>query len=640
MTEPQTLAELVARVRAAPIQPTEAPATPIAGASVATYEPGTVTELVGSREIAAVAGKLAKNKSENKQSVGRAMLRAIRGEVWAPAGARNGTMYQIAAELIEAYPNLDPGSVCEAFSAAISNLNDNHEQSGAPFTEEILYGQLERVQAERQNKLNMIASLGGLVSDAPPVWTAPPEGAPVDTRAAELNAAGFDTLIVLVGAGTYYLRTPDRGTFDWRLLSEKALTTKVINLFGRENGTVITHQDGEFVGVSKLCEVYARMADKVVYDYRSPSTTFDLATCTLHVGLPAETPEPRENVHVAAWLQELAGGTPEDLTELYDWIASTTREYIDRPAAALVISGAKDAGKSLFALAMAGTWGVLPVPLANAVERFNGALLSSPFWHADERMPEEMTEACFRETVPARSRLIEPKGQEKAELHGCGRLMFTLNSVEDLHVGTSRGPDAVDAVAGRIAYFDCSARKAQVLAAQAPLRLPLSFDLDLPAMIGHLRYVQTTVRPREQRFLGARLNNATARAVVMNASVKHSVELIDGICGYLADPLTWEKTYRAGLQWAVPGNNFPIVTRGGKLYVWTSEFAARMHVREFRKIDTLLCGGRVRLRFAGTQNSYREIDLERFLDVCPDALPDLVKTCSVDTHERLGLTAG
>ncbi len=642
MTEPRTLAELVARVRAAPTeQPTSAPA-PI-GAGVATYAT-TGTELITSREIATVAGKLARHKSENKQTVGRAMLRAIKGEVWAGDGHRNTTMYQIAAELIEEYPNLDPSSVCLCFSAAISNA----QLQGSKYTEEKLLSALERVQDERQNRLNMIAALGGLVTSEPPVWptAASPapvtEGgvweqpAPVDTRAAELNAAGYDTLIIRAN-GDFYLRTPDRGTFDWKLSNTLDLRVKMMNLFGRENGTVVTHQDDEFIGVERLCETYARVADTVVHDYSSPSTTYAPATCTLHVGLPATLPAALFDPRIEAWLQELAGGRDGDLKEMYDWIASTTREYIDRPAAAIVISGARDAGKSLWARALAGTWGVLPVKLANAVERFNGALLSSPFWHADERMPEEMTEACFREVVPERVRLIEPKGREKVELRGCGRLVFTINSVDDLHVGTSKGPDAVDAVAGRIAFFDCSGRSEQLALTQNAFRPPGSFDLDIQAIIGHLRWVQDNIQPREQRFLGARLDNTEARALVLNQGTRRIETIVDAVCDYLANPLAWEKTYRQPGQYSVPGAAFPLVTRDGNLYVWASELAARIGVREFRALDSLLTPGRVRLAFGPTRGSYRAVDLERLLAVRPECAPDMIVACSGDTHVRLGL---
>lgn len=661
---PQTLAELVARVRGAPApappqeQPTAPPNVPIPGGAVATISPAppredrgaalgisTATELIGGQEIASLAGKLARHKSENKQSIGRAMLRALRGEVWAPQGSRNATMYQIAAELVEAYPNLDPGSVVLAFSAAISNA----ELQGSKYTPEKLLSALERVQDERSNRLNMMASLGGLVETlapgAPmPVWQAPPAPAgatpdPDAARAGELNAAGFDTLIIRA-CGDFYLRAPDRGTYDWKLTNALDLRVKMTNLFGRENGTVITHVDGEFVGVEKICEVYARVADRVIYDYTSPATTYDLGAATLRVGLPAAPPAAAPDERVHTWLRELAGGSDHDVSELYDWIASTTRTYIDRPAAALVIVGAKDAGKSVFARALAATWGVLPVKLANAVERFNGALLNSPFWHADERMPEEMTEACFRETVPERSRLVEPKGREKVELIGCGRLMFTLNSVDDLHVGSTKGADAIDAVAGRLALFDCSKRAHQIALAHDRLRLPLSFDLDLPAVVSHLRHVQDTHTPRPQRFLGARADASAARAIVINQSARYSDMYVDAICDYLSDPDTWEKAYTLNVsQYAIPGRAFPLVTKDGHLYAWPTEFAARVGSREPKALAVLLAGPeRTLIRYGTVRGSYREIDLERIVALRPDIRAALVDTLSRDTKERLGIT--
>lgn len=612
------------------------------GALVPSPAPGVAfssgSELITGREIAAVAGKLARHKSEDKQAVGRAMLRALKGEVWAGDGHRNTTMYKIAAELVEAYPALDSESVILCFSAAISNA----QLQGSKYTEDKLRSALERIQDERRNRLEMIAALGGLGIEpgAPlPAWpTEPTPDTPgVDPRAAELNAAGWDTLIIRAN-GDFYLRTPDRGTFDWKLTSALDLRTKMVNLFGRENATVVTHQDGEFVGAEKICEVYARVADRTIHDYTSPATTFDLLASTLRVGLPAATPRADYDPRIEHWLTELAGGTQEGRAELYDWIGSTTREYIHRPAAALVIVGARDAGKSLFMLALAATWGVLPVKLANAIERFNGALLSSPFWHADERMPEEMTEACFREIVPERTRLVEPKGREKVELHGCGRLVFTLNSVDDLHVGAAKGADALDAVVGRIAFFDCSGRRRELLAAQDTFRKPGSWDLDLPAMVGHMRWVQENHKPREQRFLGARLDSTAARAVVLNQSTRQAEALLEALCEYLANPAAWECEYKPNGQYSFAGRAYPVVTQDGGLYIWPSEICARLRLRDVRALEPILAHGRTRIRFGLFQGSYRKVDLEKLVSVRPEVREHVVVTCSSDTRERLGLT--
>lgn len=636
MTAPLTLAELVARTRApGPIVPAPPP-TPLSTApELASIGPGAVAayatggaELITGREIAAVAGKLGRSKSDDKQTVGRAMLKALRGEVWAGDGHRNSTMYQIAGELVEAYPNLDPGSVVLAFSAAISNAQLN----GSKYTEEKLESALVRLQEQRGDRIREVSRFGALIRDPQqiiPVWESP-----ADTRAADLNKAGSKTITIRAN-GDYYLRTPDRGTYDWKLTSPGDLQLKLSDIFGIANATLITHQDEVFVGAPQFLEAYGCMADGVAHDYSSPSTTFDVTTRVLSVGLPAVLPIPVQDGRVAAWLLELAGGTENDLTELYDWVASTTREYIHRPAAALVIAGARDAGKSLFAKALAGTWGVLPVKLANAVERFNGALLGSPFWHADERMPEDMTEACFRETVPERERLIEPKGREKVLLRGCGRLMFTLNSVDDLHVGTAKGADAVDAVAGRIALFDCSGRKTGLARTHDALRVPGRWDLDLPAIVGHLRYVQTTVTPREQRFLGARLDGSAARAVVINQSARGAGDFVDIIAEYLDDPESWERDYKPNGSFQIPGRAYPLVTKDGKLYVWGSELAGRLAMRNYhRQLDALLLPGRVRIRFGQFQASYREVDLDRVVSLRPDVYASAVATCAVDTRDR------
>ncbi len=614
-----------------------APPAPVPVAPVSTG-----TEMITSRELATLASSLARSKSADKQSVGRALMRAIKGEIWAQQGQRNATAYQISAEVIETYPGADLVSVVQNFLAAISNA----QTQGSKMTETKWLGMLERVQAERGNRIAMVAASGERLIKALETaasWPTIDPVTPDQIRTLALNTAGIRTLVIRAG-GDYYIRTPDRGTYAWKITNEIDLRTKLVALFGSANATVVTHDKGEFIGPGKFCETYATVAARTIHDYRSPATTYDLETETIHVGLPAILPEPVADLNVHAWLLELAGGEESDLVELYDWISSTTREHIDRPAAALTIVGARDAGKTLFVQALARTWGILPVKLANSIERFNGSLCNSPFWHADERMPEDMTDAAFREIVQERSRLVEPKGREKVELRGCGRLIFTLNSSADLKIGSASGADVIDAVAGRLAYFDCSLRSAQIGAAQDRLRIPGSFDLDMPRIVGHLRWVQETYRPRAQRFFGARQDGSRARRIVLQQAGQYHEQATETLIDYLSEPEVWERSYQStGGQFAAPGSGFPIVIRDRGLWVCLSELAAKIGVRQndlSRALVPFTIEGTTKFQHGAVRNRYRRIDVARMLESKNIARGHelyypIVQTLIKDTQERI-----
>ncbi len=124
----------------------------------------------------------------------------------------------------------------------------------------------------------------------------------------------------------------------------------------------------------------------------------------------------------------------------------------------------------------------------------------------------------------------------------------------------------------------------------------------------------------------------------MNQSVKHSESLLDAISDYLETYDTWERDYRPGGSFSMPGRAFPLVTRDGRLYVWGSELAARIGAKSYlRELEPICTSGRVRLRYGLFRGSYREIDLERLLSVRPELAAHVVKACSGDTHTRLGL---
>jgi hypothetical protein len=691
-----TLAELVARAKAqalAPIQ-TELPASgfnpqvtaprgaPDAGglASLgATQYEGTplAVELITTRELAELAARLTHAKNEHKNTIGRALLRAISGQLWAPDGYRNSTAYQISAECVEAYPNLDAPSAARCFSAAISNA----QSQGSKMTLAKWQGMFERVQADRQTRLNMVGQFAArqsaigeaLEQQARRTWFAPmPEASPlpVPFRAEPVLPSGApqhptDALssvvhsLIIVADGSFYLRRPNEAHYRWRLKDLRSLRIELARQFGVQNQTIVTHDSkGNALPETQFLEVYGSNAHASVYDYSSEHTTWGAERATLHIGFSAELPAPAPSLAVHDWLCALVGqragfepepGQREPVEELYDWIAGCTREHINKPAVALCIVGPAEAGKGVFTLAMAHTWGVLPVKLSNAVERFNASLLSSPFWHADERTPEGLTDDLFRTIVQERVRLVEPKGKEKVELRGCGRMLFTLNDPADFHVGGVEGPDAVQAVSDRVAYYDCRGLEPELRKAQAPLMLS-NGDMDLPRIVAHLRWVQTVwaqenAAPRVQRFLGSRTDREEAKAFVVRQIARNYADVYESLIEYLTQPATWEVGYHADRRQFDDGLRCPLVTQHQCLWVWQTELNKRLANKDPRALRNALkairSGKHTEISFGARKlrADYQEIDLDKLaiaanIEVGSESWNAIVRTVAEDTRVR------
>lgn len=660
-----------------PPQQTLAQATPAPTTSAWQPQPGPSepdggelwrTEQITGRELAALAAKLLKRPSDDKQSVGRALLKAIKGELFAQHGVRDRTAWQIAGEVIEEYPNCDPQTVINCFASAINRA----ALDGSDLTEARWLDMLERIQDERRTRINMAAGAGGklgklLQAQAARVTQPMPEGAAWVLQAAAPGVSqpstpyALNTLLIKAD-GRYYLRRPSESVYRWVLDSHESLAIELAHQFGTSNQEVITHDaTGAALPIGDLVKVYASNAHRIVHDYASPRTTWNAQEQTLFVGLPDNLASPLLDTAVHEWLVALAGGEPA-VRDLYDWIAATAREYIDRPAAGLVLVGPKDTGKSLLALALAATWGVLPVKMANAVERFNGALLGSPFWHADERVPDDLTDSAYREIVQARSRLIEPKGREKVELRGCARLIITLNEPEDLRLGGLEGPNALEAVVDRIAYFDHTPPEGTVSPATLALDAlrykqgPRAHDVDLGRIIGHLRAVQVGYTPRTQRFLGAREDRTEARKLVIQQGIgRQNAPLVDALVDYLADPDKWERAYHAEERAFTTGQRYPIITDDGFVWVWPRELADRLcggapGGRRFlwadlrRALKSMRAGAPREITFGkrALRAEYWPVDLDKLLVAANitehhPMWSQVIQTCAGNTRIRKGL---
>lgn len=352
------------------------------------------------------------------------------------------------------------------------------------------------------------------------------------------------------------------------------------------------------------------------------------------------TIEPKLHPAVEAWLQQFSGGSEQTLTDLYDWIAATEQRHIRTNAAALVVVGPPSIGKSVFARALAHTWGQHePSKFAYVLDRFNGALAQCPIWHADEQLPDDLSDSRFKEIVQEQQRHIELKGRERMTLVGCARIVITINDLVDLKIKGASGPDGVKACADRLAIFRAvrggptESALDRVREAVADRADPVVAERLLIAQ--HLRWIQLNVPVRGQRFLGARPDRSDSQIPILQATADSYPLVFDAIADYLADPFAWERNYAASEQLVRPGFRFPIVAEAERLYVCVSELMTKLGVRENERwrIDKALRpfrkGDRFRLSFGAKDDRFRayyvELDPEliEYVTDC-DAVPALL----------------
>lgn len=626
------------------------------------------SELVDYREIAELAGKLAKRKSEKHQQLGRAIAKALRGEPYCATapGVRNSTLFQIAGEIVEAFPYCSPEPVAKLFRISLDRLaDDSPKDNPAPTIAEFV-GMLVRHQGPKQQKhasgqaienayqaaldllpeatIEQAAAFGSGIGPAP-VDAAAMAGNPAVTGAAE---AGLDYRSIIVAVdGVYYLRHPQGRVYTFRCGSGEALRLYLQRQFLDRGGLGVSLTDdrGDMFPNDQILRAYGSPAKQLVYDYSATLTEYDQRSMILRSGFTMATMpdlstiDPEVSPVVEDWLRALSGGSDESLAELYDWIASTEQRHIRTNAAALVVIGPPSIGKNVFARALAHTWGQHePSKFAYVLDRFNGALAACPIWHADEELPPDLTDARFKEIVQEQQRHIELKGRERMTLIGCSRILITVNSMSDVKIRSASGPDGAKACADRLAIFNADRHHSEKALSQ--VRKAVSDRMDPVAaerllVARHLRWIQTNLEPRTQRFLGARTDRNEAMVPILMATAERMPQVFEAISDYLADPFNWEREYSHIDQIVKPGRRFPIVAQADMLYICTQELMVRLGIRETDRakvtyaLRPFVTNSKARLSFGNGDQRYRgyyvEVDPERIEQATEcDAVPALV----------------
>jgi hypothetical protein len=258
------------------------------------------------------------------------------------------------------------------------------------------------------------------------------------------------------------------------------------------------------LNAATIVERNGKSFDRTAYDFARRVSAYDPTRSLVVVGYPNAVPAAAYDPDVDAWLRALAG---DAYSRLAVWIASCAQQNITRLAAALVLIGPADVGKSLFSCAVAGLWGAVTPPAASLlVKQFNGELKNCAVVVDEEAQlfgSKQLSTKRFRDLTQSTERSIELKGLETFTLKGALRIIVPCNSVSDLRFTDLGGPDIVQAVIDRLCVIDCKPRKEDCKAALARLRLPGGWVCDRERVIAHMSWICETVALPAERFLGA-----------------------------------------------------------------------------------------------------------------------------------------
>jgi hypothetical protein len=411
--------------------------------------------------------------------------------------------------------------------------------------------------------------------------------------------------------GMAYQKPIQRGELDIALIKDLSLLPPVFFNWFR---TKADPEEGETrKKTSEVVVELGSVARGVIASMNADKSYFDsFQQRFIEVACPLRTLEPVEDERVAKWLSLLGG---ESEGKLLDWLATITK--LTLPSCALMITGVKDAGKSMLAAGCARLWTTDgPTKMDEVFAAFNADLQKCPLVVADEAIPEinghPISTKKLRDLISSSSRPLHRKFLPNATLEGCLRIMFLANNDDMLKLGDENlGPDALAAVAGRFLHIDAGKKAADYLESIGGRQGTTDWvDGDVIA-----KHVLWLVANRQvvpgNRFLVEGVVSKMTQKLAVQGTVSGLVT--EALARYLAKPADFKQ---AAIGGAVLLQDGKLLVNGAALLAsWTRFISSERTPPTLQRVNTALAGISVskeqrKVETTTGQRLYWEIDAE------------------------------
>lgn len=425
-------------------------------------------------EVQKLATKWARSEVPDVATRGRLTKQLINGDAFATAETeRHGTMLRLTNALEREFQNATPAAIAELFRPSIATMSglDSSYDIGTRMSDcvrAVEGARAKRLEAEAEAEAARQAEVAARIAAARADGKATEYDDDDLAAIAKAQGCKVDELehrwIIVKGTTFYFLtldgyKGPYSATgFPAAIRDHLAPTNLPFeHLVG--NGD---NAEWRMKSISELVRSYGTECMKIVASMAAPanmstydarSQTFTEAVCKLR-DLSKPGFEPGAWDPEFAVIDEYVGLFAGRHAEKYrDWLA--TFPELERPTAALYLSGPKGTGKTLLPemLARLYTTGAAS-DLADAWGNFNEALLNCPVIKADEALPAGATSAKVREIVGVVARTLKRKHIATAEMHGAIRLILSANRDDMLAFNETLSTDELDATAQRVLHIE------------------------------------------------------------------------------------------------------------------------------------------------------------------------------------------
>lgn len=401
------------------------------------------------------AKRMSRSSVEYRAWMGDLLLKVLQGEPFAEKGQRDNTVYKLAQDLGEAFPEAAADSLAVLFSTSLSNMGPD-----CPSVEDVR-DKVQRAQRQvlekrlREKKKELI------------------KGKQLRERAGakEYTKEWIEQFCERTGNGS---------TFE--LFGERLILQKGNRFFVFFNGNYHPFTERELSNACRdLLKPAADLLDvslynvnekgfstpksppQLVHDYGvvahheeqrmyAQATFYEESTHTIvEAPCPLRALEPEEIPEVDEWI-EVVTGSPEVAEALRDWMA--VAPDLTRALAMLVFVGVTGVGKTAFANCLARLWTTGDaVKMEHAFASFNTEIKRCPILLADETLPVDFRGRVptdkIRSLISSNSHAINPKNRDIINLRGFFRLVAAINGNDKLDFGQAHSREDLEAIKRR-----------------------------------------------------------------------------------------------------------------------------------------------------------------------------------------------
>lgn len=492
-------------------------------------------EVIPRERVKAFAKHVSRSKNEYKSWMGQLLLKVLNGDVFAERGGRDDTIYKLAGDLGQAFPDADASALAEIFGPSLGKMGKDCptpadvQKKIQRAQKKVLLEQRAEQRAKNVQEKQVREVLGG---DYTKEY--------IDEFCKQTESGSkfelFGKRLIVQKGSKYYVFS--RGKYyafeekelynacrDLMLPAQKLFRVSINNVSDKGLDTPkpvvqLVHDYG-VVAINKEMRLYANTSY-----YEETSSTFVEAPSPLRIKKGVRHEEVERWIDCISANAEIAEG-------FRDWLAVLPN--LRRALAMLVFTGASGVGKTSFATGIARLWTTAGVTkMGDAWGDFNESISKCPVLLADESLPRDKQGKSvptdkIRELISAGAHGLNVKNTKIQQLQGYLRLVAALNDSAKLaNLGKVDGRNDVDAIQQRLFFVPIPKGQAELSSKLFNYQKFVESDW----LAEHALYLMETRKvPESNRFGIRRLGNANKVDVILGD--ERVIQVFDWVLWYL-----------------------------------------------------------------------------------------------------------